>query len=181
MRKISYMDKDSSSGFTLVELSLVLAIFTILLSVVIFSYSQFLKSTKIDTDCNKITAVLNAAREMSISINSTHRVAFSLSDPKSGGKQSFWIDQLNYDTTGTPYWVNEVSRVAYLSDRVKITDVSSFSRATEYIQFYPDASAEGKRIHLIGTSEDSTVAANYFTIRIYSSTGRAQIIPYANY
>jgi prepilin-type N-terminal cleavage/methylation domain-containing protein len=171
----------NKSGFSLTELTIVLLVFSVLLSVFVFGYSRFLKSTAVETASKDVVATLNLAREMSIAVNSTHRVHFLLKDSQAGNRQSYWIDRLSYDTAGNPVWLLEVTNVHFLPDQAMITDISNSTTSQAYIQFEPTGTSEAVTIHLINRSDDTTVNDNYYTIQVYASTARAKITPYSRY
>ena len=165
-------------GFTTIEALAVLAIVGILLAIFVFSYVKFLAGTAVETASKDISSTMNLAREMSISVNSTHRVTFQLNDPSISGRQAYWIDRLSYDTSGNPVWEIQITNIHFVPDRVRITDVGSSDSTFEFIVFRPTGTADPKNIHLINKADDTTDNSNYNTIQTVPSTARAKILPH---
>lgn len=181
MKLKACMDKNprklSKHGFTLTELTVILLVFSVLLSIFVFGYSRFLRSTAVETASKDVAAALNLAREMSIAVNSTHRLHFQLNDPEIEGRQAYWIDRLSYDTAGNPVWLSEVTNIHFIPDRAMITDISNSTTGHVYVQFEPAGTAESVKIHLINRSDDTAINENYYTIQVYASTARSKILP----
>ena len=166
--------KSSHDGFSLVELLLVMAIAGVLLSVLTFGYSRFLKTNAVETAAKDVSSTLDLARQMSIAVNSTHRVTFQLNDPQLEGRQAYWIDRKISDDL----WEREVTLIHFIPNQAKIMDISSNDSTFEYIEFYPTGSSQAKLIHIINRADASTDSTNFYTVQVYESTGKAKIWEY---
>lgn len=178
-RKLKNLTKKSVSGFTLLELVTVIVIIFTVLSICVFSYSRFLVNTVLDTAASELVSTCRLAREMAISLNSTHRVTLELANPKNAGRQCYWIDRYLQDTLGNFYWQTQVTTPQWVPDKVIITDVSGVETDYDFIVFTPYGTASTfYNIHLTLREADRKDTTKFYTVSIFPSTGVAKIYPY---
>ena len=146
------------------------------MAILVFGYVRFLAGTAVETAAKDIASTMNLAREMAISVNSTHRVTIQLNDPEISGRQAYWIDRLSYDTSGNPVWQIQVTNIHFVPDRVRVTDVAESESTFEFIEFRPAGTADPRNVHLINKSDDTTNIANFYTVQVIPSTARAKIV-----
>ncbi|MCX7918692.1 MAG: prepilin-type N-terminal cleavage/methylation domain-containing protein [bacterium] len=167
-------------GFTVTEVMVTLIIIGIATAAILYSYTRFIAGSAVDAAARDIKGTLDLARNFAIAVNSTHRVTFQLHDPNPGtsgvgNRQSFWIDRYALDTAGNPFWQKQVTDPRWVPDSVLITDVSDSTATYEYIEFYPDGTAQAKIIHLIGRNDNQSIATNFYSIEVYPSTAISKI------
>ena len=85
-----------TKGFTLIELLIALAIFVILITLAVPSFTRSIQSSRADTEMGDLRRAINYARIEAIDRGTTLRLR-----PSAGG--SVWTGELAvYDSTGTP-------------------------------------------------------------------------------
>lgn len=85
-----------TKGFTLIELLIALAIFVILITLAVPSFTRSIQSSRADTEMGDLRRAINYVRLESIDRGTTLRLR-----PSAGG--SVWTGELAvYDSTGTP-------------------------------------------------------------------------------
>lgn len=85
-----------TKGFTLIELLIALAIFVILITLALPSFTRSIQSSRADTEMGDLRRAINYARLEAIDRGTTLRLR-----PSAGG--SVWTGELAvYDSTGTP-------------------------------------------------------------------------------
>jgi type IV fimbrial biogenesis protein FimU len=85
-----------TKGFTLIELLIALAIFVILITLAVPSFTRSIQSSRADTEMGDLRRAINYARLEAIDRGTTLRLR-----PSAGG--SVWTGELAvYDSTGTP-------------------------------------------------------------------------------
>ena len=165
-----------NEGFSLVELTTIIVIVSVLLAILVFGYVRFLAGTAVETASKDIAATLNLAREMSISQNSTYRVAFLLNDPSISGRQAYRIDNLSFDSSGNQVWQELGPTMHFVPDQVRITDISDVESDFETVVFTSTGTADASRIHLINKADNVADNTNYYTIQVIPSTARAKVL-----
>ncbi|KAE9648142.1 prepilin-type N-terminal cleavage/methylation domain-containing protein [Pseudomonas sp. PB103] len=85
-----------TKGFTLIELMVALAVFLILITLAVPTFTRSIQSSKADTEMGDLQRAINFARLEAIDRGTTIRLR-----PTAGG--SAWTGELSvYDSTGTP-------------------------------------------------------------------------------
>lgn len=85
-----------TKGFTLIELMVALAVFLILITLAVPTFTRSIQSSKADTEMGDLQRAINFARLEAIDRGTTIRLR-----PTAGG--SVWTGELSvYDSTGTP-------------------------------------------------------------------------------
>lgn len=185
-------------AFSLIELLIVFAIIAIISLIAIGSYANFRRGRQIRSAAENINSVFVAARSFAITSGNWNRVVFQLRNPLSGKEEySYWIDELDPNPTGPPNPVvppppktPKIITPIPLIEGVKIADVTLPSQVpttydisnSDYILvfFSPQGTSDTALVHLLSTDvSDSTVAASYYTVRLYGPTAKSKIAPMA--
>jgi len=161
-----YGRKKKRKGFTALEIIVVLLILSIFSTFAILSYSSYRRQARIKQAARSVESSLSTARALAINQNSNYQVCFSIDDGH------FWIDKL--DRRGRVVkpkvmGVNWLPEGALLSE-IRKNSLSYYSGIIP-ILFRPNSSSEYTSIYLIGENMDGGLNENYYTIRIYPSTG----------
>jgi len=187
-KKTSTLNQPWVSGFSLVELAVVLLIISVLLSAFVFSYGRFLKSVSAERAARNTVAVLSQARDISVNRTNYDPVSVSgyrkqvistlvyFSNDHSGGitRPNIWMSQklevrniLDSTDVNTTV-INQITGVHYLPDGVL------FRTLPAVIEFYPDGSASrSEMIEIIANPNERA------GVQLYQSTGRAKVITYS--
>ena len=157
-------------GFSALEIVIVLVILSIFSSFAILSYSSYKKQARVKHAAQAVNSTLTTARTLAINQNADFQVQIDISG------RHFWIDQL--DSRGRIV-KPKVTGSNWLPEGSLFTDVTmggvTYNSGRVAIVFDADGSAEYATIHLIGENMDASQPSNYFSIRIYPSTGLTHI------
>ena len=186
-------------GFRLIELLIVLSIFTILSGLMLMVYGSARQDSIIKNAESTVLTYLNTARTMAITQPNVRTgdpfrdyvVAIYFETPQS---RKIWIDEVvlgaSVDgiirSTTDPY--NEiitpkVMTPAILPDEINLIISASSGRLARsnvgrnvyYITFRPDGSSDYAVLNLIGERENTSDSRSYDSIVVYPATGRARI------
>ena len=154
----------------LLELIAVIVIIAILSSLSVIGFRRSRQTSLIDSESRKIRNAFSTARSWAIGQSGYFQVVISLDD------SSYWIDQIN--AAGTVTRAKVITPEA-IHDLVEITDLSigsvSYTSGVQYVRFYPNGRSNEVTVHLILAAADHSDAAQYYTIRLYGPTARANI------
>jgi len=161
--------KQQKRGLTALEIVIVLMILSVFSTFAILSYSTYRKQARIKEGAKTIQYALTTARTLAINQNANYQVQVDIPNGQ------FWIDKL--DSKGN-IARPKVTGINWLPDDVAFVEVRkntlSYDTGTVPILFRPNGSSEYASIYLIGANVDAADGGNYFTIRVYSSTGVIQ-------
>lgn len=137
------------SGFTLIELCLVLLIVAIVMAVVAPSLRNFLYGRQADNAVTRLLALTRHARSQAI----THGRVYRLNvDESTGG---FWVDTqqgAEFKQLGTEfgqhYALPEGTKAAW--------NLPEGAEARDYVRFYPDGRCEGGTLTVTGSGGEKT-------------------------
>ncbi|MCX7001503.1 MAG: prepilin-type N-terminal cleavage/methylation domain-containing protein [Candidatus Sumerlaeota bacterium] len=153
-------------GFTALEIVIVLMILSIFSTFAILSYQSYKKQARLRSAAQSLQSTLSTARMLSINQNTNFQVRIDINNG------NFWIDRLD----GSGRIVKpKVTGVNWLPDDVLFTEVQK-NGASVYsgiipILFRANGTSEYTSIYIVGANTDTSIGENYFTIRIYPSTG----------
>lgn len=160
-------------AFSLIEILIVLAILAILSSVAVFSYGSYQKNQSVRGTAQEVAALFATARSLAINSNRPHRATIDLD------LRAFWIDEL--DPTGTTVSRPKVVGGGKPLDGVVLQDVQLTAglRTTGMvpIRFWPDGRGTYAIVHIRRELDDPALSSSYFSIRVFPSTGTAQVLP----
>lgn len=148
-------EKLRSSGFTSLELMIVVAIVAILAALAVPSFSSTLEKQRITTAAEAILSDLRWARAEAIKRNKQIRVTFTTGSP--------WSYTVHADPNGDNTLLKTVS-----GSDLPATTLSSTNFASDYVTFDP--------IRGISNNGTATIISNNFSAGVIVSTlGRARI------
>ena len=166
--------KSRISGFTLIELTLVVVIVGILFALVIPYFPGLFATTKLRVAARDLTGTLIYARYLAITERVNHRVNYDLD------REEYWISKGEKDSLNSRGVYSKLrtslGRTRALPEGVKIKDISTprgeFSGGKDYTTFNPDGSAELSSLHL------QNKEGNIHTVIILKTTGRVKTYNY---
>ena len=150
-----------------------LAIISILSTLAILTYSNYRKHLQVKSTADSVNALLATSRTYAISHNGYFQAVIDLDDG------SFWIDEVTiFGNLVTPKLVTPEK----VTNFVRIVDVEVLGvvHTTGIVRllFRPEGSSDYAKIHVLGEKADPAFDDNYFTVVLYSSTGRAKVFPH---
>jgi len=164
------LSRNKTRGFSALEIVVVLVILSIFSTFAILSYNTYRRQARIKNGAQTVESTLSTARALAINQNASFQVCVDILNGH------FWIDKLDRKggviepkVTG----VNFLPEGALFSE-VRKNNYSYFSGIVT-ILFRPNSSSEYTSIYLIGENMDGSVSQNYFTIRVYPSTGLSHV------
>lgn len=164
--------QNARAGLVLVEVLVVLVIIVVFSSFVILTYSTYRDNLEITSAAQQIRKVLSVAKTKAINLNKHYIVTIDIDRSK------VWIDESN-DLKGVVR--PKVETPVVLPDDVKITEVrvnsTTFTSGAVEILFKPDGQAEYAVINLLRVGDSPSVERNFYSLRVFPSTGTSQIIP----
>lgn len=142
------------SGFTLVELLVVLAIIGLLLSLVPVAFDRVLPGLELDSTTRDLAAALRQARSRSIRDN--RDIALIL------------------DLDGRRYQVEGVGRVHEIDEAIEIRLLTAAEElegeGRGRIRFFPDGTSTGGRVTLSAAGASRTVEVDWLSGRVATGT-----------
>ena len=161
----------SCTGFTTVEVLVVLLIIALLATITLPVFTGRNRDSEIAADARKIQRLFTTARSYALGNNGYYSATFSLD------LQSYWIDQT--DSFGAVVQP-KVTTPEKVNGLVVIEDIDApsglFSAGQVSIRFYPQGNSDDATIHLRRASGGSADPAQFFTIKLYGPTGRADVL-----
>ncbi len=162
--------KYRQAGYTALEILVVLMIMSLFSTFAILSYSSYRKQARLKSAAQSVESVLATARTLAINQNAYFQVCIDITN------RQFWIDEL--DRRGRII-KPKVTGVKWLPEDVLFSEVRkngfSYYSGIVPICFHPSSSAEYASIYIIGENADGSQSENYFTVRVYPSTGLTHI------
>lgn len=188
------------TGFTLLELVVVLAIVLVVTLVAVGGYANLRKGRSVRTAAEAVQALLVGARAYAITTNGHYRVVIQMRNPSTGQEQtSYWIDEIYPSdaevTTPNPA-VPEAAKTPkittpeLLPEDVDLADVEvvqvkdpgistkASPETTSYavIRFFPDGSSDGATVRLVrGGALTADNNPRAYVIRLVAPTAKARI------
>lgn len=164
--------RTNRAGLVFLEILVVLVIFVIFSSFVILTYSTYRQNLEITSAAQQIRKMFGTARTKAINLNGYYLVTVDMDRSK------VWIDQSDQlKNVVRPKIVTPV----VLPPDVKITEIrvnsTVFTSGAVEILFEPDGQAEYTIFNLLRVNDNPAVDRNYYSIRVFKSTGLAQILP----
>ena len=161
-----YNLRNRRAGFTALEILIVLLIISIFSTFAILSYSSYRRQARIKQAALAVESTFSTARTLAINHNANFEVAIDIDNGH------FWINKLDRrgrivqpKVTGANWLPEEV-----LFSEVRKNNYSYYS-GTVPILFRANSSSEYTTIYLLGENSDGSVSGNYYSIRVYPSTG----------
>lgn len=154
------------NGFSAIEIIVVLLIISIFSAFAVISYRSYRSQAKISTASQKVESVLSTARALSINQNTPHQVYFDLDS------EHFWIDEL--DRTGNVV-KPKITGETWLPEGVVFSHIQKnifpYTSGVVTVRFNPNSTSEYITVYIIGENSDTSEEGNYYSIRVYPSTG----------
>jgi prepilin-type N-terminal cleavage/methylation domain-containing protein len=185
--------RENRRAFTLVELMVVFAITAILTLIAVGSYASFRKSRQIRSAAESVNSVFVAARSYAIATGQWHRVVFQFKNLAGAEQYSYWVDEIDPFTSAVPNpAIPEPARKAKITtpdvmqEQVKISGIKIDPYPTEFahpadtyvvVRFFPDGTSDMTSVYLLPIGADPAQDVNYYTVKVYSPTGKSKIIP----
>lgn len=158
-------------AFTLVEILVVLVILSLLTTTALFSYTRFRQSQSIESSSEIVRRILMQARNRAIHLNLPHQVVIDLDN------DTMWIDQLNSTRTETtPKIIPEQGMVAGVEIAELLIQNTRVTTGRHALMFEPDGRNPFVVVLLRKEIDDPSVDANYYSVRLFPSSGEAQIL-----
>jgi len=158
--------RNKRAGFTALEIVVVLIILSIFSTFAIISYSTYRRQARIKNGAQTVISTLTTARALAINQNASFQVCIDI--PNS----HFWIDKL--DRKGEIV-KPKLTGVNFLPEGALFSEIRknnySYYSGIVTILFRSNSTSEYTSIYLIGENMDGSVSTNYYTIRVYPSTG----------
>lgn len=136
----------------------------------ILSYSSYRRQARIKNGAQSVNSTITTARALAINQNAGFEVSIDIENGY------FWIDKL--DRQGAVLKPKFMG-INWLPESVLFAEVRknnySYYSGIVTILFLPNGTSEYTSIYLIGENMDGGVSENYFTIRVYPSTGLSHI------
>jgi len=161
--------KSNLSGFSLIELIVILAIISGVTTIATLSTRNFLSETYLKSSAQDIASTLRLARRLAITKRETYRVVINFSQRK------YWIEDVKE---------NRVEGVGYLKSGIIFADpelgkMGEKDGIVEFgywndnaFSFFPQGAAEAGSIYLKDERN-----GNWYTLTIVPSTGKVNIYP----
>lgn len=159
-----------SSGFTALEIVVVLIILGIFSTFAILSYSSYRRQACIKNGTRTVEAALSTARALAINQNANFEVCVDVEN------NQFWINKLDRQgDIAKPKFLG----VNWLPEGVLFSEIRknnfSYYSGLVTILFRSNGTSEYTSIYLIGENMDGSLNQNYYTIRVYPSTGLTRV------
>ncbi|MFA4986105.1 MAG: prepilin-type N-terminal cleavage/methylation domain-containing protein [Candidatus Brocadiia bacterium] len=106
----------NASGFTLIELSLVVALMAVTLVVIVSNMDSLIPATKINADARRVASFIETAFSQAVATGSPVLVVYDLDE------QCYFLALPNNDTDEDPYKMNHTSPL-YLPSGVKFVKI----------------------------------------------------------
>ena len=148
----------------------VLVILGVFSTFAIISYSSYRRNASIKNGARSVDAIFSTARALAINQNAYFEACLDIEN------NQFWINKL--DRRGdiiAPKFLG----VNWLPDGVLFSEIrkNDFSHYSGLVKilFRPNGSSEYVSIYLTGENMEAGLNQNFFTIRVYSSTGLTHV------
>jgi len=158
------------TGFSLVELIVVMAIIALMMAVAVPMFSRFGGTTNLRTSAREISAALNAARGYALTKRSSHKMRIDL--------DSAPIEINITDALNNPLDKKISLQPTITIDEIMVGGVSNTSINADIVDivFKSTGSADASyNIYLRKRSLSSPVDSDYFTVNVEAITGRVSI------
>ncbi|GAB4321695.1 MAG: hypothetical protein Kow0059_16480 [Candidatus Sumerlaeia bacterium] len=166
------LNSQRRAGLVFVEILVVLVIVVVFSSFVILTYSTYRENLEITSAAQTIRKVLSTARTKAINLNKYYIVTIDIDRSK------VWIDESNEARAVVR---PKVETPVVLPDYIRIREVrinsTTYTSGAVEILFKPDGQGEYAVINLLRQGDNPAIDSNYYSIRLFPSTGTAQIIP----
>jgi len=162
--------KQTSSGFTLIELIIGMAVAAIVLSLAIPSFHRVMESNRITVETNHLMANLQYARNSAITRYSQVIACPSPDLARCDGSSRWdrgWIVFMDTDENGQPDAPEDILRVVSANDRLTM-----YSGGRHRVRFQPSGSAYGSNLTIRVCSPDESIEPRAV---IVSNPGRARV------
>ncbi|MFW6053125.1 MAG: GspH/FimT family pseudopilin [Desulfosalsimonas sp.] len=162
-----------SSGFTLLELMIVIAIIAIVSSFAVAGLNTLIPRTQVKSAANKMRSELYRARMEAIKSNTESLVVFEETSGDSGGGFVACLDHDDDDVCDKEEGDTIISRLDLSSDEYRSAELGSTTLSDSRLKFNPrgmpaDTTGGTMNINLVGGTD-------YSVSVVVSSTGRIRI------
>ncbi|MBI5155612.1 prepilin-type N-terminal cleavage/methylation domain-containing protein [Candidatus Poribacteria bacterium] len=164
--------REGARGFSMAEILVVLFILALGSTIALYSYANYRKSLTVQTSARKFQAVLSQARGRAINFNLPNQVTVDLDS------ESFWVDELNSTRTDYKAKVIPEEKVSefVIIEQLQIGS-STFTSGIHAIVFEPDGTSPFVVVHMRREFDDPSQDENYYSVRMYPSSGEPQVLP----
>ncbi len=162
--------KQASTGLTLIELAIGMAVTAILLSVAVPSFHRFVENNRITSETNHLMANLHYARHAAITHYAQVVACPSPDLLQCDGSNRWdrgWIVFIDKDENGQPDAPEDILRVVSANDRLIM-----HSAGRHRVRFQPSGSAYGSNLTIRVCSKSQSIEPRAV---IVSNPGRARV------
>lgn len=174
---MKYLSKQNPSGYSLVELIIVLVLIGLITAAVVPFLMSTIDKTKLKTSAKEIAASLRYARNLAITTKKLHYFYIDLD------RSSYWISLENLEIDHQGYFdqdnaVSTVGRIRTISKEIMIQKVEAGTSVTEdgimIIPFFPQGNTIDTTVYL-RKKVDANSNRNY-EVHLDEVTGRVKIV-----
>lgn len=163
--------RQSTRGFSIAELLVVVVIVAFASSVALLGYSNYRKDAEVRTSAEKVKALMAEARMRAIADDLPSAVVFDLTN------QAVWIDDLNSDqTVRRPKVVAPEGLGNVVIEELKI-NTFTYSNEVRRVVFEPDGANPLVVVTLRRDVDDANVDENYYSVQMYPASPVPRVWP----